>query len=398
MGIFTRPESPYWWMYLEVIKRKESTHIAIGRTVTQRRDSKRQAEELYYRRMSECAAQAHQLTTARAPITFATFAEDYKRDIVTHHKGADREREIIARLVAAFGPQQLTAIDMPAVQAWAATRRASVSASTVNREVDLLKAMLRTAVPAYLRASPIAGLKRLPVTPPPRRLLTDDEERRLLAAATEPHDYAMLVLGIDTLVRMGDLLDLRRGDRVGTWITVRDPKSGAPYDVPLSPRAAAALEALPGDDPFYFAVFRQALNPRDWRGAVRQRLERLCKLAEVPFGRRHGGITFHWATRRTGATRLLIAKGQPVSVVQRIGNWRTPDVLLKVYAEAQRDDLARAVGQAPPGARAQAAAAIQAFLEDGGDLEALRAELEAAAAPGDRSQSVPSDPAAAQKS
>jgi hypothetical protein len=123
----------------------------------------------------------------------------------------------------------------------------------------------------------------------------------------------------------------------------------------LTPRAVTALDAITHDGPYYFQKFRRALNARDWRGSVRQRLEYLCKLATppIPFG--PGGITFHGATRKTGATRLLVEQGVPVAVVQALGNWKTPDVLLGIYTEAQRKDLLRAVGQS--GAKKESAGA-----------------------------------------
>ncbi len=215
---------------------------------------------------------------------------------------------------------------------------------SVNREVDVLKVMLRDAAPKYLPVSPLVGMKRLKTVKPKRRLMQDAEETKLLAVA-DPQDRALIILGIDTLARMGDLLDVQRTDREGVWLDIRDPKSGEPYSAALSPRAVAALEAIPGDSPYYFSKFRCAKKERDWRGSVRQRLETLCKRAGVPYGKAQHGITFHWATRRTGATRQLIKKRIPLSVVQRQGNWKNPDVLLKIYAEAQDHDLLKAVGQ-----------------------------------------------------
>jgi len=78
---------------------------------------------------------------------------------------------------------------------------------------------------------------------------------------------------------------------------------------------------------------------------VRQRLEYLCRAANVPYGRAKGGITFHWATRRSGATRMLIKQRVAVPVVQKQGGWSKPDVLLEIYAEAQKTDQLKAVGQ-----------------------------------------------------
>jgi integrase len=358
MGVFARPDSPYWWLWLETAPpghQREKTAIRIGTTTKSRRDSQRLAEQLYAQRITELATKIHRLPASTPSIRFSAYAMTYQTDVIAHHRGAGRERELLKELIAFFGTDAaaaqtkdvlLTQIDQELVRHYLTRRVARVVAATANREVDLLKAMLRDAVPKYLTASPLAGMRRLQGTKPKRRLLSEAEERRLLKAAKKDRqDYALLVVGMDTLVRLGDLVDLRRVDRHGPWIYIADPKSNAPYEVPLSPRAVKALDAIPGTSDFYFSKFRRAENPRDWRSSVRQRLRRLCAAAKVPFGKSARGITFHWATRRTGATRLLVQQRQPLPVVQQLGNWKKPDTLLEIYTEAQRDDLLRAVGQ-----------------------------------------------------
>jgi integrase len=347
MGVYRRPDSNYWWLWLETAppgQRREKTAIRIGETVTERHDTKQLAKQVYHTRMQELGARLHRLPSAPPAIRFAVYAATYVTEVIVHHKGADRERELLRTLEAFFGADLLSKIDRDHVRTYMHARRQTVSANTVNREVDLLKAMLRDAVPKYLEASPLVGMKRLPIVKKRRRLLQQDEEARLLAVASDPQDQAVLVVGLDTLVRLGDLLDLQRSDRDGLWLMIRDPKSGSPYEVPLSPRAAAALDAITHDQPYFFEKFRRARHPRDWRGSVRQRLEWLCAKAKVPYGMVRG-ITFHGATRKTGATRLLIERQVPVAVVQKLGNWSTPDVLLGIYTEAERRDLLTAVGQ-----------------------------------------------------
>ena len=61
-------------------------------------------------------------------------------------------------------------------------------------------------------------------------------------------------------------------------------------------------------------------------------LKRACLKAGIPYGRKAGGITFHWATRRTGATRML-QRGVDLKTVQAIGHWKSADVVLDIYAE-----------------------------------------------------------------
>jgi integrase len=353
VAVFSRPDSKWWWLYLETTREKEKTDILIGQTASQRRDSRKLADDRYHQRMNELAARLYKLPSASPSVRFDRYAQTYAADVIAHHRGAPRELELLKHLVAFFEGDLLTDIDQDRARQYQTFRRLTVSAMTVNREVSLLKGMLRDAVPKYLATNPLAGMKRLKVVPPKRRLMTVEEERKLLAVADD-QDRALLILGLDTLVRLGDLLDLRREDRAGPWMTVTDPKSSQPYDVALSPRAQKALDLIDHDYSYYFVKFRKAETPRGWGCAVRKRLALLCEKAGLPYGWKRNGITFHWGTRRTGATRLLIGKRQPLPVVQRLGGWKKPDVLLEIYSEAGRNDLLKAVGSFPNRSRSKA--------------------------------------------
>ena len=347
MGVFTRDDSPYWWLWLEKAppgKQKVSSGILVGTTVAQRKDSKRLAEEDYQRRMIDLAEhKVKRLSEGPPMIRFAAYAETYARDVIALRRGARRELEMLKALRLFFGHDLLSNLDADRVRAYIAARQ--VQPRTVNREVDLLKGMLRDAVPKYLTVSPIVGLKRLKAPPIKRRLLQPAEEEKLLDACEDAQDRAIIILGIDTMIRLGDLLDLERSEHDGQWLYVKHAKSGDAYETALSARALAVLKEIERtDERYYFAKFRRAQNPRDWVGSVRQRFEYLCIKAGLRYGRAHGGLTFHWATRRTGATRYLLEKGSPISAVQKQGNWKHPEMLLRIYAEARQDDQLRMVG------------------------------------------------------
>jgi integrase len=336
MGIFKRPDSPYWWLYLETIKTRERTDFLVGDTQAQRDDAKRRANDAYHRRMLEIAEQ--KIKPLAAPqIRFTDYATTYAAHVIALRRGARRELEMLKPLRAFFDHELLSKIDAERVRAYIASRQ--VAPRTVNREVDLLKGMFRDAVGKYLEANPIAGLKRLKAPPIKRRLLLPAEEARLLAAGEDDQDRALIILGIDTMIRLGDLLDLEQSERDGSWLYVKHAKSGEAYETALSARAVAILKAIEQTgERYYFAKFRRALEPRDWLGSVRQRFEYLCKQAGLRYGRAGGGLTFHWATRRTGATRYLLDKATPISAVQKQGNWKHPEMLLRIYSEARRED------------------------------------------------------------
>ncbi len=355
MGVYTRDDSPYYWLYLETTEQRERTDVRVGKTTSQRHDSRRLADELYHQRMNELAARLYKLPSAQPAIRFEKYADTYARDVIPHHRGARRELELLKPLRAFLDRDLLTAIDQDRVRRYMTARTATAGARTINREIDLLKAMLRDAAPKYLTASPLVGMKRLRTIPPKRRLMTAAEERKLLKAG-DKIDRALLILGVDCLLRLGDLLDLQRTDRRGRWLYVADPKSGEPYEVFLTARAAKALDAIPDTGAYYFAKFRRAEKPRDWSSSVRQRLEWLCLEAGVAYGRKDAGITFHWATRRTGATRLVVDRRASIPAVQRQGNWRTPDTLLGIYTQADRKAQQQAVSFTPRSRRTRKSA------------------------------------------
>lgn len=430
MGVYTRPRSPWYWLWLENAppgQQREKTKVRIGTTKTERIDSRALAEKVYAHRLLDIAANVHRLPAERPVIRFRDFAAWYLDNVSTHHKGHEREAQIIPRLVRDFGDRLLHTIDRELVVEWR-TRRARTTTtipafgsrqhvpkwilihrhlrehgpltllalaahfriesramvrsflkpstgpyfvkvsrgvwsavgepsiadrvlppptpSTVNREVDVLQQIIAAAVPKYLATSPLEGLPNLPVTPPIRRTMSRDEEARVLAQLSLV-DRAIYLVAVDTLTRMGDVLDLKRRDDHGATLDVRDPKNRQPHTVPISTRLRAALDALPIDSrkpEWYFPSRRRAGSESARRGIIAKALKRACEKAGVPYGRAVQGITFHWATRRTGATRIIRATGDGgVALAQRIGNWKDASVLIEIYQETMTEELQQAV-------------------------------------------------------
>lgn len=345
MGVYVRHDSRWFWLWLErpgEAGLRERTNIPKDGGA----DARQLAEQVYHARMGDLARGRYQLPGAPEPtapgVSCAEWIVWYRQHVLPTHRGQEREREILGTLDTAFGHLALSDISRTVVQEWMTARATTVSARTVNREVDVLKAMLRAAVEhGKIPASPIAGMKRLHAATPQRRLMTLDEERRLLAIL-EPPDKALLLMALDTLARLSDCLDLRWQDDRGKTLWIRDPKVGGGYAVPVSRRLRLALDALPRTGEYVFAHRRRFKTAARRRSGVKQMLEAACLRAGVPYGRAAGGITWHWATRRTAATRLIQA-GEDLATVQALGHWRDPTIVLGIYAEADSRQTAAAV-------------------------------------------------------
>lgn len=315
MGVFSRKDSPWWWLWLEgaPTPRRRSKYL-IGATSEDRKRSRHLAEREYFEAMLALSTSS----AAKPEITFEKYADWYERHVIAHHRGKDREAQINGTLCQTFGAVKLHEITSDLVTEWRSRRAKDTSAATSNRELALLKAMLATAVPKYLEESPIAGL---PLLRPPRRetaVLSPEHEAKLLAVLT-PVDRAIVICAIDTLMRLSDVVNLQRRQDRGSYLVVEDPKI-KPYRVPVSSRLRAALDGLPNDGPYYFPT-RRYKKPTTTRSVLKNMLTRACAKAGINYGRALGGITFH-GLRHTGATRM-VEVGTSLRVVQEIGGWQS---------------------------------------------------------------------------
>jgi hypothetical protein len=165
MGVYVRSDSPFFWLLLERPGQKgirESTGIPVnGGTPPQSKVNRQLAEQAYSVRMADLARHRYQLPVAKDEISFGAFADWYEKNVSVHKRNADRERSMIRRFQRDLGDLPLIEITRERVQEWITTRREAVSASTVNRETELLKHMMGQAVPKYLPANPLSRLGRL---------------------------------------------------------------------------------------------------------------------------------------------------------------------------------------------------------------------------------------------
>lgn len=302
--------------------REKTTIPHAAHSAAIRKQNRQTADDLYTLRMGELARQDVGLPTLgpKRTLAFNKYADWFAVHYLKKRKQADRDTYALAALRSFFGSDDLTQIDSARVAEYESDRlNNGKAASTVNREVDLLKGMLRDAVPKYLKVSPLAGRKKLRTVKPPKRIVGADEEAKLLAAFRNPADRAFYLIAVDTLMRLSNVIDLKWSEVKGGFVALTDSKTGA-YTVALSDRARAALQALPRAGVYVFPHRRGAKNARDNRGTARRLLMRACKRAGIPYGRGHG-VTFHTATRATGATRML-RKGIDPRTVQAIGNWK----------------------------------------------------------------------------
>jgi hypothetical protein len=356
MGLYARKDSKYWWMRHRSGPGVSTGIPREGPTPAITRANRQRAEEVFNAEVTHAvrvqAGLEDDTGEAIRVEEYATWWAEHKLPLL---KSNPRNTDLLTRVRIAFGEYLLTDIDRTLVTEYITQRlrdrvgpvpkccgqslevhdtllqcarcrrtradaRRTLQPGTINREVDFLKGLLRDAVPRYLKASPLAGMRKLREVPAEKRVCTAEEVARIAQELTPSSRRVLFLLAAETLIRFGNAINLQRSENKGTHLALLDSKTG-PYTVPLNARLRQMLASLPHHGPYYFAELREAKNPRDWRGAMRLAVRRACQRAGVPYGRLRGGTTFHAATRATGAT-LQLQQGNDLRTVQENGNWK----------------------------------------------------------------------------
>jgi len=347
-----------WFTYLgrkdgKIVR--ASTQIPVtAKTKALTKENKLAAEAIASRLRLEYRLNRYGLTTeptGEAP-TFRAFAEEWETQWGAVQRGYEgRVSYRVKALIAQFGDYRIDQLTPDVVVKWRTARlKAKVSAGTINRDVDELKSILAKGVPRYYVDSPLRRMPRLKAAPATATTLSPEHEKTILEGL-DPEDKAIFLVALDSLVRLGDVLALKWEDVAGGMARVRYSKSGKAYAVPLSKRAQAAVEALrPAQvDPqgwVFVSACETSASEKQRTDSYIARLRRLCKKLNVPYGRRKGGVTFHAATRHTGATRLVEA-GVDLRTVQEIGGWATMAMLSR-YVHPATETLRAAVEKIGP--------------------------------------------------
>lgn len=242
-----------------------------------------------------------------------------------HKKSIGDDQDKIEFLKAPLGSKQLSELDRDTIEA---VLPQDVKPATRNRYRALIRAILRAAEREWdwLDKSPALRTEQ----EPRRRVafLTREQAEGLLAALPEKYRC---------LVRFALLTGLRRSNVHGLrWQNVNleksmvivhadEAKAGERILVPLNSQARDMLAAMP--EPREGLVFKcpERISPTTWANA--------CKRSGVPWLRFHD-LRHTWASWHAQA-------GTPLSVLQELGGWHSPQMVQR-YAHLSPEHLAAA--------------------------------------------------------
>ena len=262
--------------------------------------NKRVAREVLDGILGSVARREHLGVIDDSPITFPEFANVWLDRISHTLKPTSRERFLGAienHLKPAF-PSQLRGITASAAEKYVTGRLANgAQASTVNREMTVLKHILRRSVAwEYLSRNPfldnqgrlLEGLRPLREPAGRTRFLGLEEIERLLtacdfgssnAALTKGYLRSFVVVALNTGMRRNEILSLSRRsiDWTNRIATLVETKNGEPRHVYLNDAAYEAFTSLPTriDDERIFPFEPHQMTMAFHRAARRAGLEDL---------------------------------------------------------------------------------------------------------------------------
>jgi integrase len=260
------------------------------------------------------------------PVTFAQFAEASFLGVyaAVHNKPSEvaSKTNILRRhLLPVFGARLLSHIKAQDIEHYKAHKLAEGYArKSINNHLAVLSRLLKLAQEwEVLDKAPRLTLMR---TQDPDFAFLDFHESEALLAAAEPAWHDIILFGLRTGLRLGELRALRWQDlnlpgqrvlvRRAAWNgTVGAPKGGRPREVPLSEEVLAMLRSRTQSVSPGALVFGRPPSGRMLtRNEMKWPLWRACKAA--------GLDKIGWHTLRHSFASQLVMRGVPLKAVQEL--------------------------------------------------------------------------------
>jgi integrase len=330
--LYKRAGSKNWMMAVNKANRQycKSTHTS----------NKRVAGQLLSRWEAEVFEGRFQLPKSNPP-RFEVWAEDFLKT-VSHSNTRRRYTSSVGKLRGHFKGLRLTDISVDRIEEYKDARLASgIGAATVNRDLAVLRRMLRLAErKRFVTRSPFIEVELLEERKHRRlpHIVTLEEETRILAMA-QPHIQALTVVGLETGMRPIETLTRtwEDVDFANDLIRVRQSKTRAGIrNVPLSGRCREELlrwRSMVGPE-FSRWVFPNMRDPSKPLKDIRRSWARALKDANIEY-------FWIYNLRHTFASRLSAAGASDLFVAQMMGHSTTSilQTYAKVIDEYRRDAI-----------------------------------------------------------
>jgi len=320
MATFTKRNSGWF------VQVRRKGHASISRTFNSRTEGERWALTI------ESGMGVGTYVDNRETLTtsLSECLDRYATEIIPQKKGAARD---MYRVNLWKGDKLATkgigTIKQTDVALWRDARIASgKSGSTVTKDLALLSHVFTIAIKewGFPLTNPVLMIRKPKAALGRDRRLQPGEEEQILAQCS-PEMRAFVTLAIETAMRRGELVSLRRSWIRGAVARLPDTKNGTPRAVPLSVAALAAIAALPLRIDGKLFEFQEDHYSKSFM--------RACRKAGIE--------DLHTHDLRHEATSRLFEKGLDVMQVKSITGHKTLQMLSR-YTHLKADELALLLG------------------------------------------------------
>lgn len=249
----------------------------------------------------------------------------------SNHARPKERKQVLRWLHPHLYDMHLDEIDKPLIEQITQIRIADgVSNASVNRTLEVIRAILRRAADEWEWIERAPKVRMLPERQHRIRWLTRDETTRLLAVLPE-HLEAMVRFSLATGLRERNVTQMEWSqvdlERRVAWVHADQAKARKPIAVPLNDEAVVVLRRQLGKH--RRRVFTYKCRPVDtahgtaWRNAL--------KRAEIE--------NFRWHDLRHTWASWHVQNGTPLNVLQELGGWASYEMVQR-YAHLSADHLA----------------------------------------------------------
>lgn len=169
-------------------------------------------------------------------IRFEKFAKEYVEYAKVNKKSWERDVITLSHLMPHLKGIMLSRITPKDIESYKLARLRQVKSSTVNRELTLIKFMFSLAVKwKYVNSNPVKEVRFLKEQEFIIRVLNNTEARNIIKFAS-PRLKPVIIIGLNTGMRKGEILNLRWNDIDfdKKFIFIKESKSGRTRIVPMS--------------------------------------------------------------------------------------------------------------------------------------------------------------------
>ena len=323
MSLFKRNDSSYWWVRF----------IHNGRRIQHSTGTADQAKAQEYHDKLKASLWDQERLGIKPRRTWNEAVVKYLAE--TSHKASQSDDRTHLRWVDRFlNGAWLEKIDRDLLDRIMSARKAEgVANSTVNRTLEVVRAVLRRAAYDWDWITKAPRVRMLPEPKRRIRWLTREEADRLIGTLPG-HLAAMARFSLETGLRRSNVTGLLWSQvdltRRTAWVHADQAKARKAIAVPLSAAAVIVIREQIGKHSTHVFSFRgkpvRQVNTKAWRSALK----------------RVGIEDFRWHDLRHTWASWHVQAGTPLYVLQELGSWECVEMVRK-YAHLASDHLVQYV-------------------------------------------------------